>query len=134
MAKLVLTTSEFADFVAAFLFDTMLHPDELIVENEKFNDLMKKISKMGAKPYFMKYYLDMSADNRLNYKRFKPTLEPGATTKSVVEVNPSDVKKAPKKKGKLTKIAKSVVKKLLLQQEVSQEEVDILNEVLEDDE
>ena len=78
----------------------------------------------------MKYFLDMSANDRVNYRRFKRTLEIGATTKSVITVNPTDIKDKPK--SKLAKVAKAVLKKILLQQNVTKEEVNLLLEYMEE--
>jgi hypothetical protein len=125
MAKLNFTPSEFADFVIAFLLDKMINPDEIIIENEKFTKLINKISGQGAKPLFTKYYLDMTADERMLYKRFKNTIEPGATTMSVIDVKPE---KAKVKGSGLTDFAKKAIKMLLLQSGKSEEEVEMLLE------
>lgn len=130
MANLNLTRSEFADLVVAFLFDTMVNPDDIIIENEKFHELINKIARMGAKPLFMKYYLDMTADDRLSYKKLKRTLETGGTVKSSIQVKPSVIKAEPKKSG-LANLAKKVVKKLLLQQNVTPDELQLLKEYME---
>ena len=132
MANLNLTPSEFADLVVSFLFDVMVNPGEIVVTNESFQELIQLTGKLGAKPHFMKYYLDLNANDRTNYKRFKRTLEPGAGSKSILTVNPVDVKE-PKKDG-LTKIAKAVIKKLLLQQTVTPEELQLLKEYTEEKE
>ena len=133
MANLNLTPSEFADLVVSFLFDVMVNPGEIVVTNEAFQELIHLTAKLGAQPHFMKYYLDLKANDRTNYKRFKRTLEPGAGSKSVLTVNPVDVKKEPKKSG-LAKIAKEVVKKLLLQQTVTPDELQLLKEYTEEEE
>lgn len=130
MANLNLTKSEFADLVVAFIFDSIVNSDEVVVENQKYHELIDNIARRGAKPLFTKYYLDMSADDRLNYKKLKRTLETGGTTKSVIQVKPSDIKDLPKKGG-LAQLAKKVVKKLLLQQTVTEEEVNLLLEFME---
>ena len=130
MANLILTRSEFADLVVAFIFDTIVNSDEVVVENEKYHELIDKIARRGAKPLFTKYYLDMKADERLNYKKLKRTLEVGGTTKSMIQIRPEVVKDEPKKKG-LATMAKDVVKKLLLQQEISKEEANLLLEYME---
>jgi hypothetical protein len=131
MAKLNLTPSEFADFVASFILDKMINPDEIIIENEDFTKLIEKTSKLGAKPLFMKYYLDMTADQRLYYKRFKSTIEPGATSKSVIDVKPEETKV--KSGSGLTNFAKKAIKMLLLQSNKSEEEIDILLEKYEEE-
>jgi hypothetical protein len=131
MAKLNLTPSEFADFVAAFIFDKMVNPDEIIIENEDFTKLINRISSLGSKPHFMKYYLDMTADERLNYKRFKSTIEPGATSKSVIDVKPEQAKV--KTGSGLTSFAKKAIKTLLLQSNKSEEEIDMLLEKYEEE-
>ena len=43
MATLNLTPSEFADLTLMFLFDKILHPDEIVDENERFNKFTKDI-------------------------------------------------------------------------------------------
>ena len=127
MAKLNLTTGEFADLMIVFLFDAMVNPDEVIIDNAKFHELVHKMEKMGIKPNLTKYFLDMDANDRLQYKRMKRTLEPGATTKSVIEVNPPDVKV--KKKSGLTKMAKTVLKKLILQGEIKPSDQELIIEL-----
>lgn len=130
MAKLNLTPSEFADLVAAFILDKMVNPDEIIIENEDFTKLINRISSQGAKPLFTKYYLDMKADERLSYKRLKTTLEPGATTMSMIEVKPEKAKVAG---SGLTNFAKKAIKMLLLQGGKTEEEVDMLLEKYEEE-
>jgi hypothetical protein len=78
----------------------------------------------------MKYYLDMKAEDRINYKRFKSTIEPGATTKSIIEVKPESVKISPD--SGFTKFAKKMIRMLLLKDgKKTEEEVDILLEEYE---
>jgi len=122
---MTLTPSEFSDFVAAFILDKMINPDEVVIENDDFTKLIKKVAGQGAKPLFTKYYLDMSADDRLNYKRFKDTLEPGSNRKSVVEVRPKKIEI--KKDSGLTDVARNAIKKLLLQN-TTEENANILLE------
>lgn len=127
MAKLNLTTGEFADLMIVFLFDAMVNPEDVIVDNERFHELVHKMDKMGIKPNLTKYFLDMNATERLQYKRMKRTLEPGATTKSVIEINPPDVKI--QKKSGLSKIAKTVLKKLILQGEIVPSDQELIIEL-----
>lgn len=125
-ANLVLTPSEFADLVLSFIFDKMVNPDEIVVDNEDFSDIIKKMSKMGAQPLLLKYYLNLSADQRLNYKRIKNSLEIDATAQSQIRIKPE--KHVPE--SKLKNLAKKVVRKLLKKESLNHEEIELVQSLI----
>jgi len=71
MAKINVTRQEFADLVVAFLFDKLLHPEEVVPDDLKFNDLVESMRGKGLRSLFMNYYLDMDPKMRVKYKRIK---------------------------------------------------------------
>ena len=128
MGKIIVDQDEFANVIVSYIFDKMLHPDDVSAGNEEFTKLISKISQMGGKPLFMKYYLNLDASERLQYKRIKDSLAPDATVASTITMKP--VKFVPQ--GKLKSIAKKVIKKLLLKQSLDVEEIEMITEKLEE--
>jgi len=125
MATLNLTPSEFADVSVMFLFDKILHPDEIVTSNEKFNKFADDIKGKGIKAPLTNYYMKSDSETRLNYKRIKDIFD--GTTDSIqqIRIGPEkEVKgKGVEKKGKekkgiaarLKKFGKKILKKLIAQ-------------------
>jgi len=131
MAKINITANEFPDIVVSFLFDKILHTDEIIPGNKSFNELMEVMELKGMKPILMKYYLNMDANQRVKYKRIKDIFDMTTNSISVINISPSE-KEIEVKKKKGTIITK-IIKKLLGAGKVSKSEMDLLNEYIKEE-
>lgn len=114
--KINLTPNEFADFVAAFLFDKILN-DDVIPNNEEFNKFSEALEKKGVKPLLMRYYMSMDSDMRINYKRIKDSFTGKEMSMNTINITRSDdTEKIEEPKGKIAKvkkIAKRVAKRVI---------------------
>ena len=136
MTTLNLSPSEYADLTVSFLLDKMLHPDEIVPDNENFNELAEKLKGLGVKPHLTKYYINMDSMARMNYKRIKDGFDGSSDNPQTIKVNPAKVDKKKSKKEKegfLKKVGKAVLKKLIGQgpMSLSKEEWQTLNEMIE---
>jgi hypothetical protein len=129
MSKINVTPNEFADLVAIFLFDKSLHPNEVVPNNVKFNELTDAMRGKGMKPLLMNYYMDLDANMRTDYKRIKDTLDGTSTDTAVINIKEKKAKKE-KKPG----LIRRAIKKLLKKEEISDEERELLLEALDDEE
>jgi hypothetical protein len=123
--KINVTPEEFQDVVVAFLLDKLLHPNEIVPNNEGFNKLAKIMSGKGLKSRFMMYYLDMDTRNRVQYKRIKDIFDGTTSGSAVINISPSKKKE----KDKDTKgIMMKIIKKLLKKESITVDEENILLE------
>jgi len=125
-------SNEFADIVASFLFDKLLYPDKVVANNDLFNDFMEKMNGKGAKSILMQYYLNLSTDTRVNYKRIKDVFKDGNKTHEI-RISSEEQKENEKEKSGLVRKAVKIVKKLLKKEEVSIEELNLLLETIEEE-
>lgn len=129
MSKINIAPNEFPDIIMTFLFDKMLHPDEIASGNPQFDKIMAEFKKRGVITQLRDYYLNMNKDNRRKYKLIKDALDKQATTNGVISIVPphyeQDIDK--KKEGLL----KSILKKLVASKEYTDEEKQVITEVLD---
>jgi len=130
MAKINVTRQEFADLVVAFLFDKLLHPEEVVPDDLKFNDLVESMRGKGLRSLFMNYYLDMDPKMRVKYKRIKDVFDRVGTETSVINISP-EKKEKPKSVVKKKSLLKKVVGKLLAHKELEEGEWELISEYLE---
>jgi hypothetical protein len=130
MAKINISPQEFPDIIMAFLFDKMIHPEEVVPWNEEFNKIMKVFKGKGMVTNLRDYYLYMNKDNRRKYKLIKKSLEGDATSTAVINIQPEGYEKgmSKKKKALLKKVMKLVASK-----EFNDEEKKLLQEVVENE-
>jgi len=124
MAKINVTPDEFCDIVVSFLFDKMLHPDEIVPNNIEFNDLMESMRGKGLRSLFMNYYLSMDSNTRVKYKKIKNIFD-GSNMTSVINIVPERIKVKPEKEKK---ILKKVIGQLLAHSELEDKEKEMLAE------
>ena len=130
MAKINIDASEFPDIIMAFLYDKMLHPDEVVPGNEQFDRILTKFKTKGVMIEFRDYYLNMNMDNRRKYKLIKKGLEAESTTNTVISIVPVNFEKGAEKKKQ--SLLKRVLKKLVASKEFDDAEKElILMEVTE---
>jgi hypothetical protein len=128
MATLNLTTSEFFDIVMIYLFDQYMNPDQ-VKDNKQASDYIEK-TKGRLKPGLMKYYLDSETKNRFRYKRIKGVFDGSDNQVNQIRIRPdeSDEEEEEKEEGKIKKLAKKVIKKLINKEEITKDDINILNE------
>lgn len=127
MAKINVDPVEFPDIIMAFLFDKILHPDEIVPGNDEFDKIMKIFKQKGMVTNFRDYYLDMNKDNRRKYKLIKKSLQDESTSSGVISIVPPGYEKERKKK-KESRI-KKILKKLVASTEFSDAEKQLVEDM-----
>lgn len=127
MATLNIDTKEFADLVMIWLFDQVVNPEQVTSEN-----LLHFLEKHGTKlkSSLMKYYFDTDPQTRMKYRRISGVFN--ATNKDIqsIRISPDlESREKDKKEGKLKKLAKAVIKKILTKEELTKEDMDLLIEI-----
>jgi hypothetical protein len=133
MSKINVNSEAFPNIVVAYLFDKLLHPDEVSPENELFNKLMKTMKGRGALPVVRDYYLNMDATDRMKYKIIKDGFANLTTSNTVIQVIPKKFEKAPdskKKEGRIKKTIKKVLKALVASDEFTEDELELIQETI----
>ena len=132
MSKVNVTSSEFCDLIIAFFLDKCLHPDEVVFENKNFDKFMLKMAGKGIKSVLLQYYLSMSSETRVKYKRLRKTLTEAASEGTIINVKSvgKDIESEPEKKkeGMLRKI----IRKLITKEDLDIKEMDMIKEVVGD--
>jgi len=126
--KINLTSNEFPNIVVAYLLDKFLHPDEVSVGNEQFDELIEDMRVRGMLPLSRTYYLQMSALYRVKYKLIKDVFNPTTPAKdsSIINIygDPEKVEKAG--------ILKTILRKMLgieaVKEQFTEEEINLLTE------
>lgn len=136
MATINVTPKQFADLTVSFLLDKILHPDEVVADNEQFNEFAKAIKGKGMKSALTQYYIQMDSQSRLDYKRIKDIFDGSSNDIQNIKVLPEKKTKKKSKKEKegfIKKVGKAVLKKLIGQGplSLSAEEWQTLNETIE---
>jgi hypothetical protein len=123
MSTLNLNVSEFENLILIFLMDETLNPERIK------NDIMKDfINDKGSiiKSSLIKAYLDSDTEIRLKYKYIKGVFEGKST--SVQEIR---IKNGKEKEEKKPGLIKKVINKVLRKEELSIEDMEVLNEIIE---
>ena len=111
MPTINVTPNEFTDIVASFLIDNMVG-DDLLLENEEWDIIIKKMEKCGLKSYLMHMYMNMDTKTRTKYKNINNIFQypdMGRYTINILRGKPK--KDLPSKKK--NSIIKQMVKKSL---------------------
>jgi len=131
MAKINLTPSEYGDITVAFLLDKMLHPEEVIPYNENFNEYAEKLAGKGMKPLSLNFYLQMDGNLRVYYKRIKKVFEGDQNQSAIIYIWPT--KREKEEIEKKDNILKRAIKKLLMKEDINEEERQLLMEEYKDE-
>lgn len=83
--KLTLTSREFCNFLAATLYDHLLHPDEIvpIIIDPAYNDLITVFKHRSMRTILQQYYMQMTPMNRIRYQLAKDVFRNSNKTGSV---------------------------------------------------
>lgn len=134
MSKINVTAQTFPNIVVAYLFDKLLHPDEVSVGNELFDKFVVQLKKKGFAVNLRDYYLNMDSQDRLKFKLIKDGFEGVTTSNTVINIVPEKFEKKPetqKDKKKKGGIIRKMLKKLVSSNELSKEEKEYLKEEFE---
>ena len=116
MAKLTLSGSEFGDVVMLFLYDKLLHPDQILEAdiNETFNAFAEVLMRRGMKAPLLQCYMDTNPMLRVKYRLIRDVFidKPNNKT-SYIEIN-KDVRPEVLKVGTFDRIKKFLKKILVL--------------------
>ena len=66
--RINVTPSEFADIICIFLLQKLLHPDEVVFENEPFNKIMDIMNNKGMRSQLLQHFLSLPSHTRVKYK------------------------------------------------------------------
>ena len=127
MSKINVTNKTFPNIaVIAFLFDKLLHRDEVSVGNELFEKFVDQLKQKGFLPLIRDYYLKMDPQDRLKYKLIKDAFEGVTTSNNVINIVPEKFEKkpGPEKKG----FIKKIIQKIVSDKELEKDEFDYLIE------
>jgi len=138
MAKINVTNKTYPNFVVAYLFDKLLHPDEVSVGNELFDKFSIQLRQKGFLPLVRDYYLSMDSQDRLKYKLIKDSFEAITTSNAVIQIVPEKFEKkpeTPKQQNKKIKggVIKRIIKKLVAGDELDKKDKEYLIEKLEEE-
>ena len=136
MAKINIPAKEWPDIIISFLYDKMLHPDEIVPGNKEFDRIMSKFKTKGILVELRDYYLNMNKSNRMKYKQIKKGLDDKATTSTVISIQPENIEKSARQKNKslLKTLGKQMLKKIVASNEFSDAEKQLLREVIDNHE
>lgn len=112
--RLKFTSSEFADFSAAFYYDRLTNPDMIPYQvNKDFDDLIEVLKRKGCRQIFLAYYLHMNPQIRVKYRMGKDTFRLGKGKQSLlIEIVPDKVPEEMIQVGFLRKVGR-LLKKFL---------------------
>ena len=133
--KINVSPEQFGDLTIAFLFDKLLHFDEVIPDNNDFDKIMKVMENKGMKARFMRYYIDMDPSVRMKYKRIKSTFDGKTSDMSSIVIMPEKrIEKKKEKEKSKEGIIKKMLKKLLKKEDLTNDEENLLLEMFEKEE
>ena len=131
MATLNLTPDEFFDIAVIYLFDQFMNPEQ--VKNENAKEFITE-TRSFLKAKLIKYYLDSDTKNRFRYKRIKDSFDGTGTTVNSIRIRPEKDEGEEEKEGKLKRLAKKIIGKVLASKELTKADLKVLNEWLEEEE
>lgn len=73
--KVTVTSEEFLHIVFSLLLEKIIKPDEILPNDESFNEMAELLKSKGLKPHLLKYYIDLDLNERMYYKRIKSSFE-----------------------------------------------------------
>lgn len=85
MATIVITGDEFGDFTISFLLDAMIN-DEILPDNEAFQRVVKNMERKGMKAVLLQEFLRFKSQQRIQYKRIKPSFEEGNKGSNIINI------------------------------------------------
>ena len=128
--RLNLTSSEFADLVASFLFDKTMNMDEVVSDNDLFNEFIEGMKSCGIKARLLHYYMNLSSEQRINYKRIKDVFKNGKNSSQDIHITSDKKTKTKPEKEGLARKALKIIKKLIKGESITLEDAEVLNEII----
>ena len=71
MPKITETPEQFFDITVLFLYDMMINIDHSVLKRDDILKMIEMFNKRGLKTKFMKHYLSLDSQLRIEYKRIK---------------------------------------------------------------
>lgn len=84
--RLNITKKQLGDFIIMLFFDKFFD-EELLQENEKFNEVFRKMESLGLKGYIFKRFFDVDPQIRSKYKIFRRNFDDEDSSVSIVMKN-----------------------------------------------
>jgi len=109
MAAIQVDRNDFANLIISFILDNMLHKSDMIIENERWFELVKKMEGAGLKGKMLEAYLNMPTEQRGNYRRIMTSFY--SDTGNIINIkSKSDIKEDASYKYKMKDMIKEVTK------------------------
>ena len=111
MSRIVIDREKFTYLVVSFLLDNLLHEDEMIIENEDWDLIMRKIKLGGLKPHLMQTYIKMDSERRVDYKRIKDVFYNDSSNQYTIKIQGrSDLKEDTTYKYKIKDLLREAIR------------------------
>jgi len=121
MARIEKTSAEFANLVIIFLLDKLQNMDKIVIDNVDFNILMEDMKSKNMKPIFLKYFLQLSTTERIDYKRIRSAFTNKGRDHSVF-INGTKID-SKEKEGMVKKILKRALQMIIASDNISSDEL-----------
>lgn len=110
--RLTIEGKDFANIVVLFLLDKLNHPDEVLSGvNPSFDAFAEVLNKKGVRALMTKYYLNLTGQDRVMYKRIRGVFTENKPPKDVVfDISKDDYEEVVGKGGIFKKIERLVKK------------------------
>lgn len=84
--KITVSEGDFGNIVLLFLYDKLLHPEEIIEYdiNERFNAVMEVLARRGLKGPLLQCYGRMNPQLRVRYRQIRNVFRDVPSTNSVI--------------------------------------------------
>lgn len=111
MSKIVIDREKFAYLVMSFLLDNLLHEEDMIIENDDWDLIMRKVKMGGLKSHLMNAYVKMDGERRVEYKRIKKVFYEDSPTQYVINIQgQTDLKEDTTYKYKLKDLLREAIR------------------------
>jgi hypothetical protein len=132
--RLNITKKELGDFIIMLFFDKFFD-EELLQENEKFNDFFHKMESLELKGYIFKKYFDVEPNIRSKYKMFRRNFDDeGSNVNIFMKDSVDEEENLDYKELILETIKKVTGKENPDKEKINQFTNDLLNSIMENNE
>lgn len=88
MGKIIVDPSEFFDVIMVFFHDMLSTEKEIVMPEERIKNIIDILKKKGMGTRFNQYYLSLSSDQRVLYKRIRDSFFNYNAAESVIKIDP----------------------------------------------
>jgi len=86
MGKIIVDPEEFFDIIMIFLFDIINNREEILLKNEDIVDILNIFERKGLKSPLMQYYLNLTSEQRVKYKRIRDSFYTQSVNESNIKI------------------------------------------------